>query len=68
LTHISDLADVGVVEQPVDGGGGQDDLGHQFVEGGVVQVGGDGDGSFLVGRVDEAVEALGGVGPRGSPG
>jgi hypothetical protein len=51
---------VGVVEQPVDGGGGQG-FRHQLVERGGVQVGGDGDGAFLVGGVDEPVQAFGGV-------
>ena len=53
--------DVGVVEQPVDGGVG-DGLGHEFVESGGVQVAGQGDGTFLVGGVDDAVERLGGLG------
>jgi hypothetical protein len=50
------LADVGVVQEPVDG------LGHELVECGGVQVGADRDGASLVGDVDEAVEAFGGVG------
>src|SRR6478735_10192732 len=54
------LTDVRVVEQPVDGGGGQG-FRHQLVERGGVQVGGDGDGAFLVGGVDEPVQAFGGV-------
>ena len=53
--------DVGVVEQPVDGGVG-DGLGHEFVESGGVKVAGQGDGAFLVGGVDDAVERLGGLG------
>jgi site-specific DNA recombinase len=52
--------DVGVVQQPVDGGGGQR-LGHQLVQGGGVQVGADGQAAPFVGGVDEAVEAFGGV-------
>ena len=55
------LADVGVVEEPVDGGGGQG-LGHELVEGCWVQVRRDRDGAFLVAGVDQPVEALGGVG------
>ena len=54
------LADVGVVQQPVDGRGGQS-LGHQLVESGWVQVGRDRHGSFLIRGVDEPVEAFGGV-------
>jgi hypothetical protein len=54
------LADVGVVEEPVDGRGGEG-LGHQLVERGGVQVGGQRDRAFLIGGVDEAVEAFGGV-------
>ena len=53
--------DVGVVHEPVDGGVG-DGFGHEFVEAGGVQVGGQGDGAFLVGGVDDAVERFGGVG------
>ena len=55
------LADAGVVQQPVDGGGGQG-LGHEFVEPGGMQVGRECDGALLVGGVDEAVEPFGGVG------
>ena len=55
------LAEVGVVQEPVDGGGGQG-LGHEFVEPGGVQVRADRDGAAFVGGVDEAVEAFGGVG------
>ena len=54
------LADVRVVEQPVDGGGGEG-LGHQFVERGRVQVRADRDAAFSVGGIDEPVEAFGGV-------
>jgi hypothetical protein len=54
------LADVRVVQEPVDGRGGQG-FGHELVEAGGVQVRGDRYGPFLVGGVDEAVEALGGV-------
>ena len=61
------LADVGVVEEPVDGGGGQG-LGHELVEPGGVQVRGERDRAFLVGGVDEAVETFGGVvGDRQQP-
>ena len=42
------------------GGGGQA-LGHDRVEAGGVEVGGDGDGASFVGGVDEAVERFGGV-------
>ena len=52
--------DVGVVQEPVDGGGGEA-LGHDRVEAGGVEVGGDGDGAAFVGGVDEAVEGFGGV-------
>ena len=47
--------EVGVVEQPVDGGVG-DGLGHEFVEPGGVQVARQGDGAFVVGGVDDPVE------------
>ncbi len=50
--------EMGVVEQPVDSGVG-DGLGHEFVEPGGVQVGRQGDGAFLVGGVDDAVEGFG---------
>jgi hypothetical protein len=52
------LAEVGVVQQPVDGGGGQG-LGHEFVEAGGVQVRRDGDRAAFIGGVDEPVEAFG---------
>jgi len=55
------LADVGVVQETVDGGGGQG-FGHEFVKTCRVQVRGDRHGSFLVGGIDEAVETFGGVG------
>lgn len=55
------LADVGVVEEPVDGGGGQC-FRHQLVEPGRVKVRGEGDGAFLVGGVDDPVEPR-----RGAP-
>jgi len=58
------LAEVGVVQEPVDGGGGQG-LGHEFVEPGGVQVRADRDGAAFVGGVDEAVEPFGGVGSDG---
>jgi hypothetical protein len=51
---------VGVVQEPVDGRGGEG-LGHQFVERCRVQIARHRDRAFLVGGVDEAVEALGGV-------
>ena len=44
-----------MVQEPVDGGGGQG-LGHDRVEPGGVQVAGDGDGAAFVGGVDDAVE------------
>jgi hypothetical protein len=53
------LADVGVMQEPVDGGGGQR-LGHQFVESSGMKVA-QCDRAFLVGGVDEAVETFGGV-------
>jgi hypothetical protein len=54
-------AHVGVVKEPVHGRSGEG-CRHQLVKTGGVQVGGDGDAAFLVGGVDEAKEALGGVG------
>ena len=58
---------MGVVQEPVDGRGGEG-LGHELVEGGRVQIGADRDGAFLIGGVDQAVEALGGVlGDREQP-
>ena len=54
------LADVGVVQEPVDGGGGQGP-GHQFAEPGRVQVRAERDRPLLVGVVDEPVEPFGGV-------
>jgi len=53
--------EVGVVEEPVDGGVG-DRLGHQLVEPGRMEVGGQGDAALLVGGVHDPVEGLGGVG------
>jgi hypothetical protein len=50
---------VGVVQQPIDGGGGQR-LGHQLVEPGGVDVAGR-DAAFLVGGIDDPEERLGGV-------
>jgi hypothetical protein len=58
------LADVGVVHEPVDGGGGQG-FRHELVESRRVEVGADCDGPALVGGVDDPVEALGGVGSDG---
>ena len=58
------LADVGVVHEPVDGGGGQG-FRHELVESGGVEVGADRDAAALVGGVDDPVEALGGVGADG---
>ena len=58
------LADVGVVQEPVDRGRGEG-LGHQLVEGRRVEVGGQRDRAFLVRGIDQAVEALGGVGGNG---
>src|SRR6202040_790746 len=54
--------EVGVVEQPVDGGGGEG-LRHDGVESGGVDVAGHGDGAAFVGGVGDAVERLGGVLP-----
>jgi hypothetical protein len=58
------LAEVGVVEEPVDGGGGQG-LGHELVESGGVQIRGDRDAAAFVGGIDESVESFGGVGSHG---
>ena len=55
------LAQVCVVDEPVDCGGSQG-LGHEFVEAGGVQVRRDRDAAAFVGGVDEPVEAFGGVG------
>lgn len=52
------LGEVGVVEESVDGGGGEG-FGHEGVEAGGVDVGADGDGSFFVGGGDDAVERFG---------
>ena len=52
---------MGVVQQPVDGRSGQG-LGHELVEPGGVKVRGDRHRAFLVGGVDQPVEAFGGVG------
>jgi hypothetical protein len=52
--------EVGVVHEPVDGGGGEA-FGHDRVEAGWVQVRGDGDGAAFVGGVDDPVEGFGGV-------
>ena len=54
------LADVRVVQEPVDGRGRQG-LGHQLVERRGVQVGGQRDRAFLIRGVDQAVETFGGV-------
>ena len=51
---------VGVVEQPVDGCGGEG-LGHQLVEPGGVDVRGERDRALLVGGVDDAEQRLGRV-------
>jgi site-specific DNA recombinase len=53
------IHDVGVVQEPVDGGGGQG-FGHDRVEAGRVQVAGDRDRAAFVGGVDDAVERFGG--------
>ena len=50
--------DVGVVQEPVDGGVG-DGFGHEFVEAGGVQVRRQRDGAAFVGGVDNAVERFG---------
>jgi len=52
--------DVGVVQEPIDGGVG-DGLGHRFVEAGWVQVRRQRDGAFLVGGIDDAVERFRGL-------
>ncbi len=55
------LAEVGVVQEPVDGGGGGGQgLGHELVESGGMQVRRDRDAAAFVGGVDEAVESFGG--------
>jgi site-specific DNA recombinase len=59
LRSVGD-ADVGVVQQPVDGRGGQG-LGHDLVEPGRVKVAGHGQRTLLVAGVDQAVEPFGGV-------
>ena len=61
------LADVRVVQQPVDGCGGQR-FGHELVKACGVEVGTDRHGTLFVGGVDESVETFGGVGgrPRGA--
>jgi len=53
--------EVGVVEEPVDGGVGER-FGHQLIEPGRMQVRGQGDAPFLVGGVHDPVEGFGGVG------
>ena len=53
--------DVGVMQEPVDGGVG-DGLGHELVEPGGMQIRAEGDGAFLVGGVDDSEQRLGGVG------
>jgi len=60
------LTDVDVVQEPVDGRGGEGlGISSSNAEG---QVGADRDGAFLVGGVDEAVQAFGGVvGHRSRP-
>lgn len=55
------LADMGVVQEPVNGCCGQG-LGHQFVEAGGAQIRADGGGAFFVGGVHDPVESFGGVG------
>ena len=55
---------MGVVQGPVDCGGGEG-LGHDRVEAGGVLVRGDGHGAPLVGRVHDAVERFGGSLPGG---
>ena len=52
--------DVGVVQEPVDGGGGER-LGHQLVKAGGVQVAGDRQRAALVGGVDDPEERFGGL-------
>ena len=52
---------MGVVQQPVDGCGGQG-FGHELVKAGGVEVGTDRHGTLFVGGVDESVETFGGIG------
>ena len=54
------LADVGVVQQPVDGGGGQR-FGHQLIEAGRVQIRAERDRALLICCIDDPVEPFGGV-------
>src|SRR5665811_1632029 len=56
--------DVGVVHEPVDGGGG-DGGGQQLVEPAGVDVAGDGDRAAFVGGIDDAEEGFGGLGGDG---
>ena len=57
--------DVGVVEEPVDGRGGEA-FGHQLVEPGGVNVGADRDRAFLVGGVDHSESASAASGETGA--
>jgi len=50
-----------MMEEPVDGRGGEG-LGHQLIEGSGMEVRRERDGAFLVGGIDQSVQALGGVG------
>jgi hypothetical protein len=52
--------DAGVVQEPVDRGGGQG-FRHDLVESRGVQVGADGERAAFVGGVDQSVEPFGGV-------
>jgi hypothetical protein len=54
------LADVGMVQQPVNGGG-REGFGHELIEAGGVEVGADRDGALFVCCVDDPVEAFGSV-------
>jgi hypothetical protein len=51
------LAEVGVVEEPVHGRGG-DGFGHELIEAGGVDIRADRQGPLLVGGLDNPVEAL----------
>ena len=55
------LADVGVVHEPVDGGGGEC-FGHELVESGRVKIARHGHAAPFVGGVCQAVEPFGGIG------
>ena len=58
------LAEVCVVQEPIDGGGRQR-LGHELVEPAGVQVRGDRHGFAFVGGFDDALEPFGGISADG---